>query len=77
MLEISGEILPIANNECNIFVQRYNTSVVVRGRTPRNIDSLEGKFEKLADTKKLIGDSSYQPDVGNAQNILRGTYQIK
>lgn len=52
-------------------VQRYNESASMRGRMSRDIDSLKGKFEKLANTKQRTGDPSCPLDVRRAKHIAR------
>ena len=45
------------------FLQRYNSSATERGKIIRDIDSLKGKFDKLANTEKPTGDPSCPEDV--------------
>lgn len=77
MLENVGELFPIGSNRRSKEVKRYSTSVVVCGRTPRDIDSLKSKFEKRAITKKLAGQLSCPLNVQRAKHIARDSLNKK
>jgi len=71
LLDIVGEILPLGANMWAEVASEYALWAETSGRPPRDQDSLKGKFDKLANTKKDTGNPSCPPEVRRAKHISR------
>lgn len=71
LLDIVDELEPIGNNEWCLVSSRFNSYAAEHQRPMRDTESVKGKFDRLANTKKPTGDPSCPANVRRAKHIAR------